>query len=101
MRKYSSCIRLFAFATLSVGAVLPRASVAQPRPFNKQRVTYTHGALTLVGYIYKPDGRGASHGGAYGKRAARRPARRARVREDARLRGHEQARRRRLFVWRH
>src|SRR6266536_1283461 len=58
MRKYSSCIRLFAFATLSVGAVLPRASDAQPRPFNKQRVTYTNGALTLVGYIYKPDGPG-------------------------------------------
>jgi dipeptidyl aminopeptidase/acylaminoacyl peptidase len=58
MRKFSSCIRLFAFATLGVGAVLPRASVAQPRPFNKQRVTYTNGALTLVGYIYKPDGPG-------------------------------------------
>jgi dienelactone hydrolase len=33
------------------------ASTPQP-PFNKQRVAYTNGPLTLVGYLYKPDGPG-------------------------------------------
>src|SRR5262245_56827010 len=31
---------------------------AQAPPFNKQRVTFKSGALTLVGYLYKPEGPG-------------------------------------------
>ena len=34
------------------------AARAQSAPFHKQRVTYASGALTLVGYVYKPDGDG-------------------------------------------
>ena len=31
---------------------------AQGQLFNKQRVTYQNGDLTLVGFVYKPDGPG-------------------------------------------
>jgi dienelactone hydrolase len=50
--------RLFALSTLIVSVAALRSSSAQQQPFNKQRVTYKNGALTLVGYIYKPDGPG-------------------------------------------
>lgn len=35
-----------------------QGAAAQQPIFNKQRVTYTNGPLTLVGYVYHPDGRG-------------------------------------------
>src|ERR1043166_56968 len=34
------------------------AARAQSAPFHKQRVTYPSGALSLVGYVYKPEGDG-------------------------------------------
>jgi dienelactone hydrolase len=34
------------------------SSAAQGQLFNKQRVTYQNGALTLVGFLYKPNGPG-------------------------------------------
>jgi carboxymethylenebutenolidase len=54
----SSGKRLLAMLTLVVGVAAFHAASAQQRPFNKQRVTYANGALTLVGFIYKPDGPG-------------------------------------------
>jgi carboxymethylenebutenolidase len=51
-------IRPFAIATLTFGLTLPGRSSSQQSPFNKQRVTYSNDALTLVGYIYKPNGPG-------------------------------------------
>lgn len=47
-----------AMSALCVGVAASRSASAQQRPFNKQRVTYTNGSLTLVGYVYKPDGAG-------------------------------------------
>jgi proline iminopeptidase len=47
---------LLVFALATVGAA--QSAAAQSRIFNKQRVTYTNGPLTLVGYVYHPDGRG-------------------------------------------
>src|SRR5678815_745338 len=32
--------------------------IGQQPAFNKQRVTYTSAGLTLVGFVYKPDGSG-------------------------------------------
>src|SRR6266550_6743637 len=58
MRKHSRRISPLAFAMLIVGLMVPATSVAQSGPFNKQHVTYTNGALTLAGYVYKPDGPG-------------------------------------------
>jgi carboxymethylenebutenolidase len=46
-----------AAAVVVVGA-MSSSVLAQQRPFNKQRVTYTNDGLTLVGYVYKPDGAG-------------------------------------------
>jgi carboxymethylenebutenolidase len=54
MSTRSSRIGLLVIATLGVAT----SSRAQQPPFNKQRVTYANGALTLVGYIYKPNGPG-------------------------------------------
>jgi carboxymethylenebutenolidase len=57
MTPFAGGIRLAScalFGSLAVSNTL----VAQRAPFNKQRVTYTNGALTLVGFIYKPDGPG-------------------------------------------
>src|SRR5262245_62415584 len=42
-------------------AVVLRASAGQPQDasrFNKQRITFQSGALTLVGYLFKPEGSG-------------------------------------------
>jgi dienelactone hydrolase len=37
----------------------PASGLSQnPQPFNKQRVTFTSGDLTLIGYLFKPDGSG-------------------------------------------
>jgi dienelactone hydrolase len=55
---YSRSKRILALSALIVGVATLRSASAQQRPFNKQRVTYANGALTLVGYIYKPDGPG-------------------------------------------
>jgi len=46
----------FLASALSIG--LSSSVMAQQRLFNKQRVTYANDGLTLVGYIYKPDGAG-------------------------------------------
>src|SRR5690348_6515428 len=54
MSTRSSRIPLITIAMLGIAA----SSLAQQPPFNKQRVTYPNGALTLVGYIYKPNGPG-------------------------------------------
>ena len=54
MRNQLSWMRASGVATLILGLA---AFVQQP-PFNKRRVTYTNGALTLAGYVYKPDGPG-------------------------------------------
>ena len=54
MSTLSSRTALLIIATLGVAT----SSRAQQPPFNKQRVTYPNGALTLVGYIYKPNGPG-------------------------------------------
>jgi dipeptidyl aminopeptidase/acylaminoacyl peptidase len=44
--------------TLVAGVAVSGPASAQQQPFNKQRVTYANGALTLVGYVYRPDGPG-------------------------------------------
>jgi len=49
--------RRLLLSALIAGAATTNAAFAQ-RPFNKQRVTYANGPLSLVGYIYKPDGAG-------------------------------------------
>ena len=53
-----SGIRSLVISGLIAGVAPSLAAFAQQPPFNKQRVTYTNGALTLVGFIYKPDGPG-------------------------------------------
>lgn len=58
MTIYSRGRRKLALSALIVGVATLHSASAQQRPFNKQRVTYSNGALTLVGYIYKPDGPG-------------------------------------------
>lgn len=51
-------LRLVAVSAV-VGAVVASGfASAQQRPFNKQRVAYANGSLTLVGYLYRPDGPG-------------------------------------------
>ena len=58
MTTYSRDRRILALSALIAGVATLRSASAQQRPFNKQRVTYSNGALTLVGYVYKPDGPG-------------------------------------------
>lgn len=43
---------------LTTAMLIAHAADAQTSIFNKQRVTYTNGPLTLVGYVYHPDGAG-------------------------------------------
>lgn len=43
---------------LAAALVAAQAVVAQRPIFNKQRVTFSDGPLTLVGYVYHPDGPG-------------------------------------------
>ena len=43
---------------LAATLALANAAVAQQPAFNKERVSYTSGDLTLVGFVYKPDGAG-------------------------------------------
>jgi dienelactone hydrolase len=57
MLTFSSGKRRLLLSALIVGAASTNAASAQ-RLYNKQRVTYANGSLTLVGYIYKPDGAG-------------------------------------------
>src|SRR5262245_20561445 len=56
-----SLTRARAGAIAIVGAIVLStahgASQESPR-FNKQRVTFKSGGLTLVGYLFKPEGRG-------------------------------------------
>ena len=47
-----------AFLASALSSGLSSSVMAQQRLFNKQRVTYANDGLTLVGYIYKPDGAG-------------------------------------------
>ena len=49
-------------ALAAIIVVLPASgpAVAQPPPFDKQRVTFRNGTLTLVGYLYRPKGAGPS-----------------------------------------
>ena len=47
-----------AFVASALSISISSSVMAQQRLFNKQRVTYTNDGLTLVGYIYKPDGAG-------------------------------------------
>ena len=51
-------IRLLVLSALICHLVASGSASAEHEPFNKQRVTYSNGALTLVGYVYKPDGPG-------------------------------------------
>ena len=51
-------IRWLLLSALSCGLAASGSASAQQPAFNKQRVTYANGALTLVGYVYKPDGPG-------------------------------------------
>jgi dienelactone hydrolase len=41
-----------------LACVMSSSSAAQATPFNKQRVTFKSGDLSLVGYVYRPDGNG-------------------------------------------
>src|ERR1041384_8277868 len=45
----------FSFACIALTAAV---AAPQGAPFNKQRVTYVNDGLTLVGYVYKPNGAG-------------------------------------------
>src|SRR6516165_5877450 len=48
-----------ALLVVGTGAHAPRALAAAPQAlFHKQRVAFKSGALTLTGYVYKPDGDG-------------------------------------------
>lgn len=58
MTTFAGGIRLAALCALLGSTAASSAALAQQGPFNKQRVTYTNGPLTLVGFIYKPDGQG-------------------------------------------
>src|SRR5262249_48357352 len=39
-------------------ALHPASGLSQNSPFNKQRVSFKSGDLTLVGYLFRPDGSG-------------------------------------------
>jgi carboxymethylenebutenolidase len=43
---------------LALACVMSSGIAAQAAPYNKQRVTFKSGDLTLVGYVYHPDGAG-------------------------------------------
>ena len=58
MTKYTRSIRVWLLSALILCVVLSGAAAAQLRPFHKQHVTFASGALTLAGYVYKPDGPG-------------------------------------------
>ena len=45
-------------AALTAAMIASQSAAAQPAFLNKQRVTFKNGPLTLVGYVYHPDGRG-------------------------------------------
>jgi dienelactone hydrolase len=45
-------------SALLAGLAPAGSGLAQPATFHKQRVTFASGSLTLVGYLYKPEGRG-------------------------------------------
>jgi carboxymethylenebutenolidase len=57
MHMYFSSKRLLATSAL-LASVLSSPALAQRGLFNKERVTYTNDGLTLVGYVYKPNGAG-------------------------------------------
>jgi len=45
-------------SVLLAGIAFACSASAQPAAFHKQRVTFANGSLTLVGYLYRPDGPG-------------------------------------------
>src|SRR5690242_6705065 len=51
-------ICLWSLSAVIAGCAVSDAAPAAPGAFHKQCVTFTNGPLTLVGYLYKPDGPG-------------------------------------------
>lgn len=51
-------MRSLVICALIAGGAVPGSVSAQQAPFNKQQVWYRNGSLTLVGYLYKPEGAG-------------------------------------------